>query len=191
MFENIRPEDFFRETSAVKTEAIPEAVKKLRLPSTDLGFQVFIRQQLDRCRAEASEGEFTPQAVLANTDEYRYFHGEDDEVPADFARRLQREAKQMNAHRAFVALVAPARALMPGQAAPEIDPDDLESVSEALISGALQLGVCWTASSFNEAGQSYMGGIIYLDDLGMPAGEVSGDMDPDIADPFLEVLGWR
>lgn len=192
MFENIRPEDFFRETSAVKTETIQAVSRNLGLHASELGFELFVRAQLDRCREEASTGEFIPQAVLANSDEYRFFHGEDDEVPADFARRLQREAKTMNAYRMFVAIVSPARAILPGQTPPPlIDPDDMDAVREALVSGELRFGVCWTAANGHGADIDYRGGIVYLDDDGNPTDEVQGDMDPDVEDPFTEVLAWH
>jgi hypothetical protein len=191
MFDDIRPEDFFRETSAVQTVRVPGRVRQLGLDKSNVGFEKFIRDQLTQCRIDAHQSQefFTPRAVLANSDEWRIFHGEDDEVPADFAQRLKREAAQMNAHWSFVAMVSPARAILPGQTEPPpIDPDDADAVFNALQDGALQYGVCWTAGNVTNGPLEYRGGIIYLDDDGKPGNEVEGAMDENMEDPFTEVL---
>lgn len=190
MFENIRPEDFFRETSAVEQQTVPEKVKALLLHTSEVGFEAFLESRLGDCRAESSRsGDVAPHAWLASSDVHRKFVGEDDETPGDFARRLQREAEQMGAHWSFVAMVSPARVILPGQTAPpDIDSDDTDAVNAALESGELSLGVCWTAASKTSGEVVVRGGIIYLDDHGHPLGEVQGDMDEDLDDPFTEVL---
>lgn len=190
MFENLRPEDFIRETSAVWVDPIPARAKSLGLHISNAGFEMFVRDNRDRCRQQAQDNDpFTPQAMLASSDERRFFHGEDDEVPADFARRLRREAQAMNAHWMFVALMSPARAILPGQTdPPPIDPDDADAVYAALASGELQFGVCWTAGSTVSGHPEHRAGIIYLDDHGKPGGEVEGDMDTNMNDPFADVL---
>lgn len=193
MFENIRPEDFVRETSAVQAVRLPGRVRSLGLDKSDVGFQKFVQDQLRQCRIDAhTEDFFTPRAVLANSNEWRYFHGEDDEVPADFARRMNREANAMSAHWSFVAMVSPARAVLPGQTEPPpIDPDDDDAVLAALQDGTLQHGVCWTAASVTNGPLEYRGGIIYLDIDGKPGNEVHGEMDANMDDPFTEVLTPR
>lgn len=193
MFENIRPEDFIRETSAVKTLKVPDRAKSLGLHTSGVGFEKFIQDALSQARIDARQNDdFTPRAVLANSDEWRIFHGEDDEVPADFARRLSREATAMNAHWMFVALVSPARAILPGQTEPPpIDPDDTDAIMAALRDGQLSYGICWTAGSIANGPLEYRGGIIYLDLDGKPGDEVEGQMDQDMDDPFTEVLTAR
>lgn len=192
MFENITPEDFFRETSAVRRVAVPPHVKDNELHHTSSGFEGFIRAHVTECRRLATQNKMVPLAWLANMDEHRLFHGEDDEVPADFARRLHREATQMNAHWSFVALIAPARAILPGQTEPPmIDPDDLSAVREGIESGQLSVGICWTAGSVDNGPLEYRGGIIYLDMHGQPGDQVEGEMDSDIEDPFTQVLNPR
>lgn len=190
MFENIKPEDFFRETSAVLRKTVPDKVKALSLHTSEVGFEAFLRSRLDDCRAEASrDSDVEPQAWLASSDEHRKFLGEDDETPGDFARRLQREAEQMDAHWSFVAMVSPARVILPGQTAPpDVDSDDADAVAAALESGELSLGICWTAASKTSGEVIVRGGIIYLDEDGHPTSEVHGDMDKDLDDPFTEVL---
>lgn len=190
MFEDIRPEDFFRETSAVQTIRVPGRVRSLGLDKSDVGFEKFIRDQLTQCRIDArQDNDFIPRAILANSDEWRIFHGEDDEVPADFARRLSREANAMNAHWMFIAIVSPARAVLPGQTEPPpIDPDNADAIFAALQSGELSYGVCWTAASVSNGPLEYRGGIIYLNDDGKPGDEVEGEMDENMDDPFTQVL---
>lgn len=193
MFENIRPEDFFRDTSAVEIVTVPARMKSLRLNTSNVGYEKFVNDQMTQARIDAQQDEhFTPRAVLANSDEWRIFHGEDDEVPADFARRLNREATAMNAHWMFIALISPARAILPGQTEPPpIDPDDTDAIVAALRDGQLSYGICWTAGSVANGPLEYRGGIIYLDDHGKPGNEVEGQMDQDMDDPFTEVLTAR
>jgi hypothetical protein len=193
MFEGIRPEDFLRETSAVRTVNIPAAIRSLGLEASEVGFELFIQNQLAACRKDVTDrDEFVPRAVLGNSDEWRIFHGEDDEVPDDFARRLNRESNTMNAHWCFTALIAPGRALLPGQTEPPpLDSDDTTAMEQAIREGLVRLGVCWTAASVLNGPLTYRGGIIYLDNDGLPDGEVAGDMDPNIEDPFVSVLTPR
>lgn len=186
MFDNITPEDFIRDTSAVERVPFPKHVQNMNLNISELGFTLFLRTFLDNCRRDAvTSDDFTPRAVLVNTDEQRIFHGEGDEAPVDFANRLQREAIAMNAHWMAVALVCPARAIMPGQTPPDVAVDDLDAIYSALEEGELSMGICWTA---HRVGGEYHGGIIHLTDDGRPGEEVEGVMDESIEDPFRRVL---
>lgn len=191
LFQNLSPDDFARDTSAVETVDIPDRARSLGLNRSDAGFEMFIQGHLTECRVDAWEdsSDFTPRAILANSDVQRKFHGEDDESPGDWGRRLRREATAMQAHWMFVALVSPARAVLPGQSdPPPLDPDDIAAVHQALEDGSLGFGVCWTAASITSGTLEYRGGIIYLADDGKPGDEVEGAMDPDMEDPFCEIL---
>lgn len=187
-FDNLKPEDFIRETSAAEIVKHPEAIKSLGLHKGRTGFELFVQLMLEIVRVSLSEkGDLAAFAVLTNSDERRHFIGEDDELPAHFAGRLRREAQAMGATMSFTAMIAPCRAIYPGQAVQDIDPDDTQAVEDALMNGELDVGVCWTASLNDNGEREYRGGIMYLNQDGSPGQMVSGPMDAN-TDPFAGVL---
>jgi hypothetical protein len=189
VFNHLTPEDFVRDTSASGTQSHPEALRNLGLNQGPIGYNLFVDLWLTECRRRAgTEDDFAPFAVLANADIERYFEGEDDEVPADFAGRLHREAKQMNAARMFVAMVAPARAVYKDDEPPQpISGEDIDAIQQALMTGDLDLCICWTSSLVADGTRIDRAGIMYLDDDGQIGQEIEAPVNPD-TDPFKGVL---
>jgi hypothetical protein len=189
VFDHLTPEDFARDTSARESQVKPGVIQNLGLNTGPIGYDLFVELWLQKCRDLAeTDDDFTPFAVLSNAMIERYFEGEDDEVPADFARSLQREARQMNASWFFVAMVAPARAVYRDEETPKQIGGDLGEIQAALMSGDLDLCVCWTTTSAELGGQRRSrAGIMYLDDEGRIGQEIEAPLNPD-TDPFNEVL---
>jgi hypothetical protein len=152
-------------------------------------FDVFVDVFVAQCRDRAGrEDDFMPFAALVSPETLRYFEGEDDEVPADFARRLHREAVSMEATGVFVAMVAPARAVYKEDPTPvPIDDDSVEAIQEAIVNGDLDLCVCWTANGIDEGNHRSRAGLMYLDDEGGIGQEIEAPVNPE-TDPFHGVL---
>lgn len=186
MFDHLTPADFVRDTSAREVQETPEAISNLGLNRGRIGYDLFVDLWLTKCRQRSAEqDDFAPFAVLSNPHAEWYFEGEDDELPADFARRLQREATQLGATWLFVAMVAPGRAVYKDDEKPAPIGDDVASIEAALINGELDLCICWSSASNED--QRTRAGIMYLDDDGQIASEIEAPLNPD-TDPFREVL---
>lgn len=188
MFDHLTPADFLRETSARNEQPTPQPLRNLGLNRGPIGFDLFVDLWLTQCRERAAtEDDFAPFAVLSSPEAERYFEGEDDELPADFARRLQREASQMGAAWLFVAMVAPARAIHRDDESPDEIGDDVASIEKALIDGQLDLCVCWSSAFSEDNVHRTRAGIMYLDDEGQIGQEIEAPLNP-ATDPFREVL---
>lgn len=189
MFDNLKPEDFARTTSATGEHPHIASMRDLGLTAGPMGFNVFVDLLLEKCRKQAGRDEdFIPFAVLHGTDFQRYFEGEDDEVPMDFAHRLHREAQQMQATWMFVAMIAPARAIYKDDdPPPPIDDSNTEAIQEAVFSGDLDLCVCWSASRVEGVERANRAGIMYIDNEGSVGQEIEAPLNPE-TDPFRGVL---
>lgn len=161
--DELTPEQFIRETSAVLTRPTPPASRDFG----PAGFRVFVDEQLSICRRQLRpDSDFPAQAVLGNSIEERQFLGEGDEFPDDFARRLQREATAMAATRCFVAIMGPV---------------------PVVTDGGLDVGLCWTASHREMDERRNEAGIIFIGPNGCPYREATGTVSRE-SDPFRCVL---
>lgn len=143
---------------------------------------------LEACRTNlAAHADFEPFAVLNGDSSYRFFKGEDDEVPSDFARRLKREASQIRATWAFSAMIAPARVRVAGEESIEIPIGDVKAIETALDNGQLDLALCWSATLREQGENLYRGGVMFLDNNGDIQQEVEARLNP-ATDPFSEIL---
>jgi hypothetical protein len=187
-FIDISPEDFLRETSAVKSVDYPPAAIRLGLSQGRDNFNRFVEANLESCRADAAhEHGFHSFSALSSHDKQRHFRPDDDETPVDYAKRLARESAQMDATWYFTAMVAPGRSFT-GEVTPQdLDLDDLDAIDRALNDGELSVGICWSAGCREVAESAYRGGILYLDADGLVANEVEGELDPS-TDAFHAIL---
>lgn len=135
--ENATGGDFARETSALDEHA--------RVNRGTEAFGAFVDEQIRAVRISwiTSETYMQPLGVLANASRQRVFIPDEDETNEDFANRLAREAKAMDAIWTFVCL----RTMVGSgsRAAGAIDVDDEEEMYRALEAGELSLGVMWYA----------------------------------------------
>lgn len=136
IFDDLKPEDFFLETSAI--EEVSRTSKGAEM------FSAFVDEQLRAIRLAyaASQGQVNPIAILANTERQRVFSPEDDENMGQYTSRLNREAKLMGATWVFISrktLVA-AHHVSPDQIH---DTNDPEAVAQAIADGVLKTGLIW------------------------------------------------
>lgn len=184
-FAEITPEDFFRETSAISTIVYPENKKHITAGVDN--FHSFVDALVNRSKEICSEGEgFTPFSVLHNSEKQRLFHPDDDETAPNYAARLNREARDMDATWMFTAMLAPGRAYPLSEDRESFDPDDSDGIRDALIRGDLDICICWYAQ-MREGVMHERGGIVPLDDNNNPGDGVEGVIDSD-TNPYYEVL---
>ena len=139
---------------------------------------------VDSC-IEDLPNDFHAFAVLHNNQAQRYFQPDDDETAFDFARRLNREAINMEATWFFSAMMVPGRTYDEGDEPPPIDADDRDSLIEALNEGDLKMGVCWFSRGRCNPTVEEAGMITYLEEDGYDC--VTGAIDAE-HNPFDEVL---
>lgn len=178
----------FHGSSAREIHEHPVAMTNLGLHRGEVGFRLFVDLLRHECRMKlVLDDEFESFAVLSSVTTQRRFLGEGDEFPDDFANRLRREARDMNATWLFVAMLSPFRVRAADADHPEIDLDDTEGIDAAIARGDLATGLIWSASQREDKISNYLGGVIHLDEVGFPGREITGKMNPD-TDTFSTVL---
>lgn len=174
LFADITPEHFHRETSAIDDASV-------HLDACS--FDEFVNQLVSITFRRASEKiEFSPFAVLRNDARQRIFLADGDETPDAWAKRLHREATDMDASWFFVALLSPGRTYEGDR--PEDIPRTDADIDAALDDGRLKIALAWLA--VGDDGDR--AGLISLDDKGMPGECTEGEIDGE-GNPFMQVLG--
>jgi hypothetical protein len=177
-FNEITPEHFFRDTSAIGD-------LRMGTPSADQ-FDRFVTDLVFLTNERASkDGEFNPFAVLRSAERQRIFLADADETPDAWAARLHREATDMNAVWFYVALLSPGRVYEGDQ--PESIERTEDAIDAALDDGRLSLGLAWLAVRRDTDGEANRAGLIALDQDGKPGENTEGVLDPD-GNPFAHVL---
>lgn len=186
-FREVSVADFERETSAL--DRIVYEPEHERFTSGRNNFNGFVDSQIDRSKEQANAHGFHAFSTLHNATEQRHYHPDEDETASQYAERLAREARNMQATWFFNAMFAPGRAYQDGEEPPDIDVDDPDAIREALESGQLHLSICWFAQCNEEVEPFRRSGIIVLDEEGHTTPtEVEGDIDPE-SNPFHYVMG--
>lgn len=188
-FADLEPDDFLRETSAM--DRITYTPEMQYLTAGENHFHGFVDAHLRRSReATHKPGGFHAFSTLHNTTEQRHYHPDDDETASQYATRLAREAKEMNATWLYTAMLAPGRAYSENEEPPpDIDPDDSTALAAALHEGTLHLSVCWFAQCNETDPPLRRSGIIILDSAGHATEvEIEGEIDAD-NNPFHYVMG--
>lgn len=182
-FAAIRPEDFFRATSArwtTKYNDLP-ATRRPRGVAGRSHFNDFVEGMLgiSRSMSRHPTNHFHSFAIIHSPTEQRNFGIENDETVPDFARRLTRESHAMEGTWLFTAVMARGRSYI-GEPQPAIDATNQDEIDQALEDGILLPAICWTAA-LREPGDSFdRGGMLYVDRLGSITSEVEGQLDPQI-----------
>lgn len=181
-FANVKPEDFHRETSALTDQAAPST-------TGEEPFHTFIDMLILISKNRVfTKSVFEPFAVMANTERQRLFAADQDETPEDWATRLQREARAMQATWLYVSLLTPARHYIDQ---PLDTLDTPEAISAALDKGDVAISLCWAA--FRREGEEFeqLAGMIPLTKDVQPGPSTEGA--PADNNPFIKVLlgGWE
>jgi hypothetical protein len=185
-FKNVSVQDFVRDTSAIAEQRYGDDFKE----STrgDVAFDRFVDGCILTSRtAAARPGDFRPWSVLHNAEMQRTFTPDDDETIVDYAHRLHREAKAMNATWFFTAIMSCGRAYNSDEPPDPVDANDPEQLQAALERGELEVCICWYAEKREEEEGRHRAGIIGFTDDGYPSTGIEGDIDPD-KNPFHHVL---
>lgn len=186
-FADIKPEDFFRDTSA--QDRITYTHEHAHLTTGINHFNGFVDAHVQRSKEQTySEHGFHAFSTLHNPTEQRHFHPDDDETAHQYAERLAREAKDMQATWFFTAMLAPGRAYSGDEVPPDIDADNPQELAAAIESGVLRLSICWYAQDDEESPPFRRSGIITLDSDGHPESSIEGEIDAD-SNPFHYVMG--
>lgn len=104
LFDDIQPQDFFRETSAVASEEYLDVI------NGKVEFEAWVEDNLGKIRDTYNDdpAEFDPVALLHCPNGTRVFLPDDDETNEMYMSRLQREAVQFEATWFCIGMVAPA-----------------------------------------------------------------------------------
>lgn len=174
-FDNLKPEDFERETSAVETTTIDPPQR---------GAAAF-RRWVDALLASVRESfdtrqfkEWDPAAVLQAPDQRRTFEADDDETNEMFMWRLHREAEKIDAQWFFIATVGPIGVWT--------DLDDMETNPDRSVQG-----IMWYTENRDPDCPVIRQGFLSIVDDGDRAG-INHEGDPSGAAPmFRTVLANR
>lgn len=104
LFDDVKPEDFFRATSAVASEEYLDVI------NGKVEFEAFVAKNIENSRLTYDDDpdEFDPVAVLHCPSGTRVFLPDEDETNEMYMSRLQREAVEFEATWFFIAMVCPA-----------------------------------------------------------------------------------
>lgn len=182
-FASISVEDFLRDTSAIRTVEYEDDFAT-QYGDGENNWRGWTASLVASCVDDLPDN-FHTFAVLHNKKSQRYYQPDGDETAYDFARRLNREALNMEATWFFSAMMVPGRTYSDGEEPPHVDADDPDSLIEALDNGVLQMGVCWFSRGYCNPTVEEAGMITYDEEKGIQ--NVTGGISPE-HNPFHGVL---
>lgn len=184
IFDSITPEDFHRDTSALRSIDLPTT--PVRASGAAL-FKKWLVSMVQLCVDDASADKFINFSVLQRPEQTRIFRPDEDETPSMYAARLTREAEEMGAKWFFCAVIAPGRTFV-NRPDDELDHNPTpEQIDAAIDDGRLTLGICWLAIRHDDEGADQCAGMIQLDDQAKPGQKIEGELDE--TNVYYHVLG--
>lgn len=175
-FADLNPEDFFRVTSAIEHHHYLPTAKYLGTGATNFDGFVDAHTQHATERTLSHEG-FQAVSYLHSLDELRKFAPDNDETAPQYAARLAREAKLMQATWFWTGMIAPGRATDPAQATKTFDADNMVAVQAGLEAGVLKLAICWCAANIETVPTSRRSGLIFLDEEDRAINAIEGALN--------------
>lgn len=167
-FDNLDPNDFARETSAIDETQLPQ--KQAGAAAFVLFVDANIKGVMDDFNEQTPQVPWQAVAVLQSSDVRRIFTPDDDETNSMFMSRLHREAQQLGAQWFFLAMVGPV------VFATAADIDNAQEVD----------AIMWYAEAHEPSFQHIRQGMISID--GIKCGiNYEGDRE-GAADLFKQVL---
>lgn len=183
-FATITIEDFLRSTSAIKVVDYDQEAM-VQYSNGENNWRHWTDMLVESCIDDLPD-DFQAFAVLHNDTSQRFFQPDDDETAFDFAKRLNREALDMEASWFFSAMMVPGRTYDEDATPPPIDPDNRDDLIQALDEGILQMGVCWFSRGYCRP-MVEEAGMLRYDHTTDSVDHVRGAIEPE-HNPFHNVL---